>query len=123
MPTYVWSDLWGTPALVGAAEVEGRVGIFRYAPSYLESGRPPLDPLNLPLQAEAFRTRANSGIFGVLADAGPDAWGRRVLTTLHPKRMASANPLDVLTLAAGHGTWRAAVFAVAQQRSAPATLC
>ncbi len=104
MPTYVWSDLWGAPVLVGAAAIKGKEGIFQYALSYLSSGKPPLDPKNLPLQAEEFRTRANSGVFSAFSDAGPDAWGRRVLAALHPKRMATATPLEVLALAAGHGT-------------------
>jgi serine/threonine-protein kinase HipA len=104
MPTYIWMDLWGPPLLVGAAEITDKNGSFQYAPSHVKSGRPSIDPQNLPLAEERYYTRANDGLFGVLGDAGPDAWGKRVLTALHPKRMATAGPLDVLMMAGGHGT-------------------
>ncbi|HUP92247.1 MAG TPA: type II toxin-antitoxin system HipA family toxin [Solimonas sp.] len=100
---YVWSDLWGAPRLVGAIEVEGNVGEFRYAPAYIAERGPALDPRNLPVGEQALHTRANGGLFGVLSDAGPDAWGRRVLANLHPKRMAKPSALQVLLLASGTG--------------------
>lgn len=102
-PVYIWTDLFGAPRLVGATTIENGQGIFRYANDYLAEGLPALDPLNLPTRDEEFRTRANGGLFGVLADAGPDAWGRRVLTALHPRRMATAGPLEVLLMSSGHG--------------------
>lgn len=101
---YVWTDLWGQPQLVGAIEVQGVAGEFRYSPGYLSCGRPALDPKNLPLTETPATTHANKGVFGVLADAGPDTWGKRVLANLHPKRMSTATPLDVLALSGGGGT-------------------
>lgn len=101
---YVWTDLWGQPQLVGAAEVRGATGEFRYGPAYRSSGRPALDPRNLPLTGTPATTQANKGVFGVLADAGPDTWGKRVLANLYPKRMSSASPFDVLALSGGGGT-------------------
>lgn len=103
MPCYVWSDLAGSPQLVGATELTADTGEFRYAPTHLASGAPSIDPVNLPLGDGDYITRANRGVFGVLADAGPDAWGRRVLAALHPRRMATATGLDLLLLGSGHG--------------------
>ena len=64
-----------TPDRTGTA-----IGRFRYGKSYL--GRPnavPLDPIELKLSDHTYTTVALKGIFGALRDAGPDAWGRRVI--------------------------------------------
>src|SRR3546814_4456533 len=97
-PTYIWTDLGGPLTLVGATSIDRGTGIFRYAPDY---EGPAIDPINLPVSDTEYRTAANKGVFGVLADAGPDSWGKRVLAQMHPKRMSSAGPLDVLVLAQG----------------------
>ncbi len=55
---------------------------FRYAGSWLrgEDGISfPLDPLNLPLREGPFTEPVRTGLFGPLADATPDAWGRRLI--------------------------------------------
>jgi serine/threonine-protein kinase HipA len=50
---------------------------FQYGRRYLErSDALPIDPFRLPLDATRFTA---SDIFGAIRDAGPDAWGRRVL--------------------------------------------
>jgi hypothetical protein len=36
----------------------------------------PLDPVNLPLRRGPFTESKRAGLFGPLADATPDAWGR-----------------------------------------------
>ena len=51
---------------------------FRYAKSWLATGFP-IDPLNLPLQPGWVHTTSKYISLGVLFDAGPDMWGRRVL--------------------------------------------
>ncbi|MFQ5705268.1 MAG: type II toxin-antitoxin system HipA family toxin [Gemmatimonadales bacterium] len=38
-----------------------------------------LDPFQLPLSPREYRTAKLNGMFGVLRDAAPDAWGRRVI--------------------------------------------
>jgi Uncharacterized protein related to capsule biosynthesis enzymes len=55
-------------------------GRFVYGKSYLErKDAVPLDPVELTLQKETFRTAALKGVFGALRDASPDYWGRRVI--------------------------------------------
>ena len=118
MPCYVWTDLFGEPRLIGATELAGDIGEFRYAPPFLESKLSSIDPINLPLDRAAFTTRANKGVFGVLADAGPDTWGKRVLASLHPRRMANATGLDILLMTGGHGTG-ALLFSQSRARAQP----
>lgn len=58
----------------------GAVGRFVYGRRY--RARPdavPLDPFNLPLRETVQETARLDGVFGVLRDAAPDAWGRRVI--------------------------------------------
>lgn len=82
-----------------------RGGRFKYANSYL--ARPeafPLDPIHLPLNDEIHFTPLipeSGGIFGVLHDAGPDAWGKHVLTLRHLP--APVTPVDFLLASGGHG--------------------
>ncbi|NMM20950.1 MAG: type II toxin-antitoxin system HipA family toxin [Rhodoferax sp.] len=58
----------------------GVVGAFTYGQSYLErTDRLPIDPIALPLEAKHYETTALNGWFSVLLDAGPDAWGRRLI--------------------------------------------
>ncbi len=56
------------------------LGRFVYGKSYLK--RPDavaLDPIELKLSSRIYETRALKGVFGVLRDAGPDYWGRRII--------------------------------------------
>src|SRR5690349_14231654 len=58
----------------------GTVGRFVYGRGY--RSRPdavPLDPFNLPITPNVQETARLDGVFGVLRDAAPDAWGRRVI--------------------------------------------
>jgi serine/threonine-protein kinase HipA len=100
----VWTDLGGAQRRVGLAVNEGGAGEFNYADPYVEGGGHALDPINLPpRRGKVFRTTANGGLFGVLHDAGPDAWGRRVLKSLDAQWMGKAGELDILLRASGHG--------------------
>ena len=72
---------------------------FRYESSWV--GDPdafPLDPVNLPLGSEVFRLRSRSGLWGVLEDALPDAWGRRLLQARHGIDVSRRNNIDLLLL-------------------------
>lgn len=58
----------------------GTVGRFVYGRVYRD--RPdavPLDPFNLPITPNVRETARLGGVFGILRDAAPDAWGRRVI--------------------------------------------
>ncbi|MCZ8203721.1 HipA domain-containing protein [Gemmatimonas sp.] len=56
------------------------VGRFVYGQRYREDPRAvPIDPINLPLSANTYETVKMAGVFGAIRDAGPDAWGRRVI--------------------------------------------
>lgn len=82
-----------------------RGGRFKYANSY--KARPdafPLDPIHLPLNDEIHFTPLipeSGGIFGVLHDAGPDAWGKQVLSLCHQPTLTT--PVDFLLASGGHG--------------------
>jgi serine/threonine-protein kinase HipA len=55
-------------------------GRFVYGKSYLtRSNAVPIDPIELKLAPSTYETRLLNGIFGVLRDASPDYWGRRVI--------------------------------------------
>jgi serine/threonine-protein kinase HipA len=55
-------------------------GRFVYGRRYLaRADAVPLDPLELPLAERTFETRMLKGLFGVLRDASPDHWGRRII--------------------------------------------
>jgi serine/threonine-protein kinase HipA len=83
---WVWVYLPGQvePVLCGRHDRRvtgaGVVGAFTYGKSYLDRPeRLPIDPVALPLEAKRYETAGLSGWFSVLLDAGPDAWGRRLI--------------------------------------------
>ena len=85
-PLWVWVYLPGQaePVLCGRYDrtrtEAGIVGAFTYGRSYLERDEGvPLDPIVLPLEAKRYETAGLAGWFSVLLDAGPDAWGRRLI--------------------------------------------
>lgn len=90
MPTsdrvYVYLQLPGSLEVVTAGHFEQiertgvSVGLFVYNPAYLDrEDAVPLDTFELPLRPQRFETVKLKGIFGVLRDASPDAWGRRII--------------------------------------------
>ncbi|SOZ19159.1 type II toxin-antitoxin system HipA family toxin [Cupriavidus taiwanensis] len=87
-PLYVYTVLAGRLAWVGTLNLDdsrGEVPMpiladFTYARSYLADPEAyPLDPLNLPLRDQVFRTTSRFHVLGALFDAAPDAWGRNVI--------------------------------------------
>jgi serine/threonine-protein kinase HipA len=84
---YVYITLPGAVAPVAAARFELTknrtdvpLGRLVYGKSYLARGDAvPFDPVELKLSDRVYETTALNGIFGALRDAGPDAWGRRVI--------------------------------------------
>lgn len=83
-----------------------RGGVFMYSSRYVNDSRAfSLDPVNLPLHGDAVfynpGSRSHSGIFGVLLDAGPDAWGRHILQTLRDPQPTTEN--EILLAGTGDG--------------------
>lgn len=84
---YVYINLPGKTQAVTAGRFqlyEGKIGIpvgeFIYSRHYLNrDDAVALDPVDLTLKPNIFQTTALKGIFGVLRDAGPDYWGRRII--------------------------------------------
>ena len=56
------------------------IGKFVYGKQYLARlDAVPFDPIELKLTSRVYTTTKLNGVFGVLRDAGPDYWGRRVI--------------------------------------------
>ncbi len=72
---------------------------FRYEPGWLADATAfPLDPVNLPLESRVFRRRSRTGLWGVMEDALPDAWGRRLLQARHSMDVSRSNNIELLLL-------------------------
>lgn len=83
-------------------DIARKVGQLRYGKSYLSRDDAfPLDPIHLPLSQEIFTTKLNKGIFGVLSDAGADAWGRKLILQL--RKTKPQNELEFLIAGATMG--------------------
>jgi serine/threonine-protein kinase HipA len=84
---YVYIQLPGTLETVPAALLRVQtlpdgmqIGRFRYGDRYLQRQEAvALDPFQLPLAKTVFEFTQLKGIPGAVRDAGPDAWGRRVI--------------------------------------------
>lgn len=117
---YVFIDgLEQQPVICGVVTLDPtrRYGEFRYGKSYL--ARPdafPLDPLNLPLSEQLYSTNTGKGVFGVLLDAGADAWGQKVILSLHKTK--PQNALQFLLAGSGMGVG-ALVFSLSRSSSKP----
>lgn len=97
---YAWIWLPGqtTPVVAGEIVKDGPVHRFCYVREYRR--RPdaiPLSPLELPLQAGVFEPSGVSVLHSCLRDAGPDAWGRRVINYRYAD--FAMDELDYLLLA------------------------
>lgn len=101
---YVYIQLPGTLETVPAALLRvqtlpdgTQIGRFRYGDRYLR--RPEavaLDPFQLPLAKTVFEFTQLKGIPGAVRDAGPDAWGRRVIEHKLERSAADLQELDYL---------------------------
>jgi len=110
MRLYLWAPLGGHWQVAARLDWTRDVGSFRHAPTWRETvGAYPLDPLNLPLEDAERVIEDNRGIPGVLSDAGPDRWGRRLI-----ERLAQRPPRDeaewvLATAGSGSGAIRASL--------------
>jgi serine/threonine-protein kinase HipA len=80
---WVWLPDAEEPVVAGLLEHVGDIVAFNYGRSYL--GRPDANPLylpELPLEAGSIAPLSGLRIAGCINDAGPDAWGKRVIMQL-----------------------------------------
>ncbi|MDP2369893.1 type II toxin-antitoxin system HipA family toxin [Rhodoferax sp.] len=101
---YVYIQLPGTLETVPAALLRvqtlpdgTQIGRFRYGDRYLQRQEAiALDPFQLPLAKEVFEFTQLRGIPGAARDAGPDAWGRRVIEHKLERHAADLQEIDYL---------------------------
>lgn len=101
---YVYIQLPGTLETVPAARLRvqtlpdgTQIGRFRYGDRYLQRREAvALDPFQLPLAKEVFEFTQLKGIPGAVRDAGPDAWGRRVIEHRLERSAADLQEIDYL---------------------------
>ncbi|MGD9571114.1 MAG: type II toxin-antitoxin system HipA family toxin [Thermoleophilia bacterium] len=99
-PVFVWAWLPGAhdPVVAGRLDRDGGIVTFTYGQSYLarEDAIPLYEP-ELPLGRGPIAPLVGE-IAGCIADAGPDAWGRRVILNRRVGRGATdVTDLDPLT--------------------------
>ena len=100
-PAYVWTWLPGAhePVVAGRIDADGPMHTFTYARSYRQ--RPDAASLyepELPLSAGPLRPARGLTIAGCLRDAGPDAWGQRVLLARFLGHLTGASDVSELSL-------------------------
>jgi serine/threonine-protein kinase HipA len=101
---YVYIQLPGTLEPVPAALLRvqtlpdgTQIGRLRYGDRYLQRREAvALDPFQLPLAKEVFEFTRLKGIPGAVRDAGPDAWGRRVIEHKLERSAADLQEIDYL---------------------------
>lgn len=102
---YVFIEgLAAEPIICGRIELDAtaNIGRFIYGRSYLERADAfALDPIHLPLTSGTKTCTLQHGLFGVLSDAGADAWGRKLILQLHSTQ--PHNELEFLIAGAGMG--------------------
>jgi serine/threonine-protein kinase HipA len=94
---WIWLPEATSPVVAGRLVLQGGRPHFTYGRTYraLPSAIA-FSPVELPLHEGVFVPEGMSTIHGCLRDAGPDAWGRRVISYRHPTLMA--DELDYLLL-------------------------
>lgn len=101
---YIYIQLPGTLETVTAALLRvqtlsdgTQIGRFRYGDRYLQRQEAvALDPFQLPLAKKVFEFTQLKGIPGAVRDAGPDAWGRRVIEHKLERSAADLQEIDYL---------------------------
>jgi serine/threonine-protein kinase HipA len=102
--TYVYIQLPGTLDTVPAALLRvqtlpdgTQIGRFRYGDRYLQRTEAvALDPFHLPLDKTVYEFTQLKGIPGAVRDAGPDAWGRRVIEHKLKRGAGDLHEIDYL---------------------------
>jgi len=96
---WVWLPEHSAPVVAGRVERAGSVFNFNYGQSYLErSDAIALYVPELPLQSGRISPLKDLEMAGCLLDAGPDAWGQRVVTHRLLGRKGDIGEGDITTL-------------------------
>jgi len=98
---FVWVWLPGAtvPVVAGRLDAVGSVFMFTYGRSYLaRADAVPLYLPELPLRTGRIRPPGDLRVAGCLADAGPDAWGQRVILARQRGRLAPTRDTGDLSL-------------------------
>jgi serine/threonine-protein kinase HipA len=98
---FVWAWLPGAsePVTAGRLETRGDIVYFTYGRSYLDRpGAIPLYLPELPLRRGRIRPPAGLTVAGCIRDAGPDAWGQRVILQRHTGRLTADGDTGDLSL-------------------------
>lgn len=96
---WVWLPDATDPVVAGRLDTVADIVLFTYGQSYL--ARPAAIPLylpELPLQRGPIRPRESLSIAGCIRDAGPDAWGQRVILARYTGRLTRDGDTDELGL-------------------------
>ncbi len=95
--------VWHDGRLIGELLHSGPI-YFRYAPAWLETAHN-LSPLNLPFDARPINcSAADDGVPGIISDALPDAWGRRVAESVFAqKQLGKPTPLKLMAWVGARG--------------------
>ncbi|MBW3648181.1 MAG: HipA domain-containing protein, partial [Actinobacteria bacterium] len=96
---WVWLPDATDPVVAGRLDTMADIVLFTYGQSYL--ARPAAIPLylpELPLQRGPIRPRESLSIAGCIRDAGPDAWGQRVILARYAGRPTRDSDTDELGL-------------------------
>lgn len=105
---YVWAPITDVWRVAAHLDWLPNFGKFTYTSEWIQAqGSYPLDPLNLPLSAEPFDAPyENDGIHGVVSDAGPDSWGKAILSITSPGANGSSFTRILATSGRGVGVIR-----------------
>jgi serine/threonine-protein kinase HipA len=96
---WVWLPGAGEPVVAGALDLRGELVTFVYGRSYLErSDALPLYLPELPLRRGRILPVRDLTVAGCVADAGPDAWGQRIVAYTRLGRRTAGDATNDLTL-------------------------
>lgn len=98
---FVWAWLPGAsePVAAGRLETSGEIVYFTYGRSYLDRlDAIPLYLPELPLRQGRIRPLDGLTVAGCICDAGPDAWGQRVILQRHSGYLTADSDTGDLSL-------------------------
>lgn len=96
---WVWLPGANEPVIAGRLEASGEILYFTYGRSYLDRRDAiPLYLPELPLRRGRIRPLDGLTVAGCIRDAGPNAWGQRVILREHTGHLTADSDTDDLSL-------------------------